>query len=108
LQAGGEVGRLAQRQLFLPRAAPDLTHDHQPGVDPQTDGQLHAALLGETGIELSHGLDHPLASPHGPLGVIFVRLGIAEVDQQAIAQILSDMSLIAGDHLGAGGLIGLH
>jgi short-chain 2-methylacyl-CoA dehydrogenase len=37
-----------------------------------------------------------------------VRQGIAEVDQQAIAEILGDMPLKAGDHLGAGVLIGPH
>jgi hypothetical protein len=35
-----------------------------------------------------------------------MRLGIAKVDQQPIAQILSNMALEAGDHLGARLLIG--
>jgi len=34
--------------------------------------------------------------------------GIAEVDQQAITEILRDMPLKASDHLGAGLLIGAH
>jgi hypothetical protein len=59
-------------------------------------------------IELSHGFDRPESGPHGALGVIFMRQGVAEVDQQAIAEILGDMSLKAGDHLGAGVLIGPH
>jgi hypothetical protein len=37
-----------------------------------------------------------------------MRLGVAEVDQQAIAEVLGDMALIAGDDLGAGLLIGPH
>jgi len=37
-----------------------------------------------------------------------VRQGIAEVDEQAIAEILRDMALKAGDHLGTGVLIGPH
>src|SRR5215831_3753566 len=41
-------------------------------------------------------------------GIILVGQGVAEVDQQAIAQILGDVSVIAGDHLGAGVLIGPH
>ena len=40
------------------------------------------------------------------MGVIFVCQGVAEVDEQAIAQILGDMALKAGDHFGAGVLIG--
>jgi hypothetical protein len=42
------------------------------------------------------------------LGVILVRQGIAEVDEQAITKILGNMPVIAGDHLGAGVLIGPH
>jgi hypothetical protein len=37
-----------------------------------------------------------------------VRQGVAEVDQEPIAEVLGDMPLEAGDHFGAGGLIGLH
>ena len=90
------------------RAAPHVAHHHQPGMDPQAHGQLHPLLLRQAGIELAQGLDHPQPGPHRPLGVIFVRQGIAEVDQQAIAEILGDMPLKAGDHLGAGVLIGPH
>ena len=108
LQTGGEVGGLAQGQLFLPGAASDLTHHDQPGVDPQAHGQLHAPLLRQAGIELPQGLDDAQPGPHRPLRVILMRQGVAEVDQQAIAEILRDMPLKAGDHLGAGVLIGPH
>ena len=37
-----------------------------------------------------------------------MRLGIAKVDQQAIAEILGDMALKALDDLGAGRLVGPH
>jgi hypothetical protein len=37
-----------------------------------------------------------------------MRQGIAEVDEQAIAEVLGDMPVKAGDHLGAGLLIGPH
>jgi hypothetical protein len=57
---------------------------------------------------LSHGLYYSQSSPHRPLGVIFVGQGVAEIDQQAIAEVLGDMALIAGDHLGTGVLIGPH
>ena len=77
-------------------------------MDPQAHGQGYRPLLLQARIELSHGLHHPQPGPHGPLGVIFVRQGIAKVDEQAIAQILRDMPLKAGDHLGTGVLIGPH
>jgi hypothetical protein len=37
-----------------------------------------------------------------------VRLGVAEVDQQAVTEVLGDMPLIAGDYLTTGVLIGPH
>jgi hypothetical protein len=63
-------------------------------------------MLPEAGIQLAEGLDHPEASPHGPMGVVFVRERITKIDQQAIAKILSDMALIAYNHLRASLLIG--
>ena len=77
-------------------------------MDPQAHGQVHPALLRQAGIELPQGLDDPQPGPHGPLGIIFVGQGVAEVDEQAIAEILGDMPLKAGDHLGTGVLIGPH
>jgi hypothetical protein len=108
LQAGGEVGRFAECQLFLAGASAHFPHDDEPGVDPQTHGQLHTALLGQAGIQRLHGLHDAQPGPHGPLGIIFMRLRIAKVDQQAIAEILGDMALKAGNHLGTGVLIGPH
>jgi hypothetical protein len=35
-----------------------------------------------------------------------MRQRVAEVDEQAVAEILGNMALKAGDHLGAGRLIG--
>ena len=73
---------------------------------PETATDL--PLRPQGGMELSHGLDDPQPGPHRPLGVIFVRQGVAEVDQEPIAEVLGDMPLEAGDHFGAGGLIVLH
>src|SRR5712692_10346403 len=77
-------------------------------MDSQAHGQVHSTLLRQADIALAHGLDHAQSGPHGPLGVILMRQGVAEVDEQAIAEILRDMPLKAGDHLGAGLLIGPH
>ena len=72
------------------------------------DGQAHALVLRQAGIERSHGLENAQAGAHGPLGVVFMRLRIAKVDQQAIAEILGDMAVKALDHLGTGRLVGAH
>ena len=39
------------------------------------------------------------ASPHGPLGIIFVRLWVTKVHQQAIPQVLGDMPVKTLDNL---------
>ena len=49
-----------------------------------------------------HGLHEPEPGPHGALGIVFMRLGIAKIDQQPIAQVLGDMPLEAPDHPGTG------
>ena len=77
-------------------------------MDAQAHGQVHPPLLLQARIQLSQGLHHPQPGPHRPLRVIFVRQGVAEVDEQTIAEILRDMAVKAGDHLGAGLLIGPH
>jgi hypothetical protein len=108
LQAGGDVGGLAERQLLLPGATPHLAHHHQPGMAPQAHAQAHPPLPLQTGIELRHRLHDAQPGPHRPLRVILMRLRIAEVDQEPIAQILRDMPLVASDHFGAGLLIRPH
>ena len=38
----------------------------------------------------------PKPSAHGALGIVFMCLGIAKIDQQTVAEILRDMPLEAG------------
>ena len=60
---------------------PHLAYNDQAGMDPQAYRQVHPVLLGQAGIELAQCLHHPQPGPHGPLGVVFMRQGIAEVDE---------------------------
>jgi hypothetical protein len=46
--------------------------------------------------------------PHRPLGIIFVREGVPKVDEQAVAEVLRNMSRKTGNHFGAGRLVGSH
>jgi hypothetical protein len=77
-------------------------------MDAQAHRQLHPAFRLQASVELPHGFHHSQSSSYCPLRIIFVRLGIAKVDQQPIAQILRDMPLKAGDHLATGVLISPH
>jgi hypothetical protein len=73
-------------------------------VDADPDGE---PLLG-AGLEPSDRLHDPQPGPDGSVGVVFVGLRVAEVDEQPVAEVLGDVVVKAGDHLGAGGLVGAH
>ena len=92
LQPGGHVGRVPQGQLFLAGAAADLAHDHQPGMDPEAHGHPHPVALLQERVERVHGAEDTKAGPYGTLGVVFVRQGIAKVDQEPIAEILGNVA----------------
>jgi hypothetical protein len=77
-------------------------------MNSHPDGELDACVLLELGIQLPDRRHYPEASAHRPLGVILMRPGIAEVDEQAVAEILGDMAVEALDDLGTCSLIGSH
>jgi hypothetical protein len=77
-------------------------------VNPHTDGDLDAPFTHQTRIEPAQGIYHAQPGANGALGVVLMRLRIAKIDQQAIAQILRNVPLKAADHLGTRLLIGPH
>ena len=81
--------------------------DDEPGMDPDADRQADALLRSRRVLRVPMASTIPSPSD-GPLGVIFMGLGIAKIDEQPIAEILRDMPLKALDDLGTGGLIGPH
>jgi len=83
----------------------DLAHHHEPGVDPHPDGQADPVRLLQAGMQPLHRGNGSKACPHGALGVVFVRLGIAKVDQQAIAKVLGNVPVEALDDLGTRSLV---
>ena len=46
--------------------------------------------------------------PHGSLGVVFVRAGMAEIGQYPIAPKIADEAVIGQHDTGAGGVIGIN
>src|SRR6266571_3673888 len=77
-------------------------------MDPQPDGETDALLVLQAGMQWPERRDHAEPGPYGPLGVIFVRQRVPEIDQQAITEILRNMPVKTGNHLGARLLIGTH
>src|SRR2546425_233514 len=66
---------------------------------PRPGGRL------EPGVRLSRRVDEGEPPAHRPLGVVLVRLRVAEVDEQAVAQVLGDVTAEAGDGLGGSALV---
>src|SRR5262245_63197996 len=75
-------------------------------MDAETDGQVEPILGVETGIEDAEGLDHLYPGPDSALGIVFMCLRIAKIDQQPIPEILGNMATVTLNHLRARGLIG--
>jgi hypothetical protein len=69
-------------------------------MHPYTDGELDTFGLLQTGIEVSHGIEDTQTSPYCSLGIIFVGLRIAEIDQETIAKVLGNIAIITAEKVG--------
>ena len=104
LQPGREVRRGADHRLLLGGALPDQIADHhEPGgdADPHLQGELGP------GRQLVHRLHQVERGAHGALGILLVRLRVAEVRQHAVAHVLGDVAVVALDHRRAATLVGV-
>ena len=57
---------------------------------------------GTRGVQRGDRLDHAEPGADRPLGVVLMRPRIAEIRQDAVADVVADMAAIAADHLDAG------
>src|SRR5215475_3528423 len=76
-------------------------------MNSNAHGELHSMFAFQAAIERLKGLENAEACANGPLCIIFMRLGITIVDQQAIAEILRDVPVKMLDDLGTGRLVGI-
>ena len=96
LQARREVRRFADDRLFLSGAFADqIAHHHRAGRDANAHFQRGLGI----GPQISYSVDQREPGAHALRGVILVRLGIAEIDENAIAHVAGDDALIATDDL---------
>src|SRR5580704_2373119 len=101
LQTGGEVRRLTDHRLLLRRAFADqIADDDQPGGDP--DARLE---LGGFDVEATDRGYHTQPRPDRPLGIVLMRLRVAEIDQDAVAHVPGDQAIEPGDDFGDGAVI---
>jgi hypothetical protein len=77
-------------------------------VDAQAHRQPEALVRYQTRRQRSQGVEYLQPCPHSSLGIVLMRLRIAEVHQQAVTKILGNVAVKALDHVGAGSLIGAY
>jgi hypothetical protein len=88
LETGGNVGRLTQRQVLVTTASAHSADDDQAGMDANPDRQTRVLLALERWIQSAHRLDHAQAGSDRTLGIVFVRSGIAEINDASIRGLL--------------------
>ena len=102
LQPRREVRRLADDVALLRLAGADqFADDDQAGGD--ADADLVAAVGDDSCATASISAS---AGAHRIFGVGLAGLGIAEIDQHAVAHIFGDIAAEAGDHLGGAFVVG--
>jgi hypothetical protein len=82
----------------MPPPSSHLANNDGPGVDADANGELHAIVALKPGVDSTHPVENAQTGVHGSHRVVFMGAGIAKVDEEAIAEILSDIALIALDN----------
>jgi hypothetical protein len=100
LQASRQVRRLADDAALLRRAGADQVTDHDKS---RGDAEPRLQSLGK--VEAGDRRYDRKPGPHRPLGVVFMRLGVAEINQDPVAHIFGDKTFEAGDGIGDGAMI---
>ena len=102
LQPRREVRRFADDVALLRfTGADEFADNHEAG------GEADAHLVADAGDDQSRdGVDQRERGAHRIFGVGFARLGIAEIDQHAVAHIFGDIAAEARDYLGGACVVG--
>ena len=87
LESRGQIWRFADRVPLLMATRLDQFADHH---HPCRDADMDLEPDPGRTCQCTHALDRRQTGPHGALGVVFVRSGIAEIDEDAIAQVPSN------------------
>jgi hypothetical protein len=107
LQAGGEVGGVADDRLLARGAFADRLADHdQPARDADAHGEAGSAAAGDSGVERRQRVEDRESGAHRALGILFLRVRVAEINQHAIAHELGDVAVEAPNRLADRLLIG--
>src|SRR5215475_10732364 len=77
-------------------------------MNPYTDSELGTFCLLQMDIEVFHRSKNSQPSPYCSVKIIFMGVGITEIDEQPVTKQLSDMPIVALDYFGTLSLICPH
>ncbi len=103
LEAGGDIGGIANGRVVHTQVVANGPDNHQPGVQPQAYRHLHAVLLPQRGGPCVQALPQANGGQHRSPGMVFMGNGGAKQGHKAITQELVDGALVAV-HLAQGQL----
>jgi hypothetical protein len=101
LHARGDVGRVAGDVLARPRAGIDGPDGDDAAVDPDPDRHRGAEPRLPLGRPRRDGVEHLQRGEDGAPRVVLVRDRIAELAEDAVAQVLRHVPLVPGDGVDA-------
>src|SRR5215470_17686555 len=81
LNSRRDVGCFSQGKLLLSPRTTHFTDYDETRVYPYPDGEMDTFRLLQMGIEVSHGSKNSQPCAYCSLGVIFMGMGIAEIDE---------------------------
>ena len=79
--------------------------DDGAGVDAHSHGQTGVPTRLNLTVGCLNRLYDLKPGVHGPHGIVFVRGGEAEVDQQTVAEVLRDVAVVLADHVARDALV---
>src|SRR5438132_8739436 len=74
-------------------------------MNTDVESELDTFRLLQPLIQVSHGIEDTQPRAYCSLSVVLMGLGIPKIHQETIPEQLGDMSIVALDNLGTGGLI---
>ena len=100
------IGRFAGGKPLGPGHAHFPDH-HQTGMDADAHGQADVLARQQTRAVGDHRGHDGQAALDGAARVVFVRIGVTEIRQHPVAQVLRDMPVEARNHRAANRMVGV-
>jgi hypothetical protein len=93
-EARGDVWRLAHRELLRAAGTADSLDEHLPGVDAHADPQRLSKPSAPLPVDRLHRQDDVKPGAYRAFDIVLMCSREAEIDQDAVAEILGDVPLV--------------